>query len=679
MMKQILSVVGSTFVRVFLFIMVSCTPKESNIKLSDMFTDNMVLQQKSNISIWGWATSGSKIKIETSWGANISSITGQDGKWLMKIKTPSTDGKAQSLTISSADTTIVLNNVLLGEVWLCSGQSNMEMPVSGWLPNDPLENSEVEINTANYPSIRMFTVKRNKSFTPLETCQGTWKVCNPENVPGFSATAYFFGLKLHKELNVPVGLIHSSWSGSPAQSWVEADFVENVVGYEDIKGKIAMTIDSSSTYNKWLTSMKRKAQDKFIQNKEFNLSDIGFEGIMNADYDDTAWDTVQTATMDKVFQRDNFNGMAWFRQEFTFGGNPNSDDYCIFLGRVDDLNTVFINGSLVGRKEHWGNNEDEQSYAIPSGVLKKGKNILAVRVIDVWEKGGLLQQPSIQNNEGKVIQPLSINWKYLPVAILLNEDFYILKNGFDDRVNPNPNVLPLNSHTPTVLYNAMIAPLIPYNLKGAIWYQGESNIGEPDQYRRLFPAVFNSWRSNWGIGDFPFYYAQLASFDYGSDKVAELREVQLETLQEENVGMAVTMDIGSLTTIHPPNKQDVGKRLALWALAKDYAQDFVYSGPLYKSAEFSNGKAIVSFDHVGSGLYCPDKKVSDFEIAGEDLVFYKAEAVIQGNHVIVQSTEVTQPKIVRFAWNDTAMPNLFNKEGLPASPFRSSKSINETP
>lgn len=663
----------STFL-VLLFVMASCAPKDSNIQLPAMFSNNMVLQQKSTTSIWGWATTGSKINVETSWGAKASATTSHEGKWTMNIRTPETDGKAQSLTVSSADTTIVLKNVLLGEVWLCSGQSNMEMPVSGWLPNDQLLNSEREINQADYPAIRMFTVKRNKSFTPIKTCDGSWQVCNPENVPGFSATAYFFGRKLHKELNVPIGLIHSSWSGSPAQSWVEADFVEQVDGYEDIKQKIDKAKDPSSPYNQWLSSMKRKAQDEFIQHKEFNLSDSGFEGIMNVDYDDSAWDTVRTASMDKVFQRDNFNGMAWFRQKFAFEGNPNSDDYRIFLGKVEDLNTTFINGTMVGRKEHWGNNEEKQSYAIPARVLKKGENILAVRVIDVWEKGGLLSKPFIQTKKGKVIQPLSNNWRYLPIAILLNEDFYVLKNGFENRVNPEPDHLQLNSHTPTVLYNAMIAPLIPYTIKGAIWYQGETNIGKSEQYRTLFPAVFNSWRSNWGIGDFPFYYTQLASFDYGSDKVAELREAQLETLQEKNVGMAVTMDIGSLTTIHPPNKQDVGKRLALWALAKDYGKDdLVYSGPLYKSVAFRGSKAIVSFDHVGSGLYSPDKTLTHFEIAGTDLVFHSAAAVINDEKVVVYSNKVTNPYFIRFAWDDKAIPNLFNKEGLPASPFRYAK------
>lgn len=666
MINRVALILGSLF-----FVIGSCTVEESNLKLHSLFTENMVLQQNSTPPIWGWAEPGSKIKVKTSWGARATVTTSQNGKWTLNIETPATDGKPQMISFSTSDTTIMLNNLLLGEVWLCSGQSNMQMPVGGW-SNDTIINSEKEIEEANYPAIRMFTLKHNTSFIPLDTCEGAWQICNPENVPGFSATAYFFGRKLYEELNVPIGLIHSSWNGTPAQSWVESDFLEPVDGYEDIRQQLAKT--TSSPYNLWLNSLKKKAQGAFIKHKEFNVVDHSFQDIMTIDYNDSDWDTVHTSTMDKVFQRDNFNGMAWFRQEFTFNGDTDSDDYQINLGKVEDLNTTFINDMQVGRKEHWGGNSEDQVYSIPGGVLKKGKNVLAVRVIDVWERGGLLSRSFIMSKEGKEVEILSDRWKYKPTAILINQHFYILMNGFKNRVIPEPGSLPLHSHTPTVLFNAMIAPLIPYSIKGAIWYQGESNIGKSKQYHTLFPAVFKSWRSNWGIGDFPFYYAQLASFNYGDDKVAELREAQLKTLKEKNVGMAVTMDIGSFTTIHPPNKQDVGKRLALWALAKDYGKDgLVYSGPLYKSVAFSDGKAIVSFDHAGSGLYCPDDNVSDFEIAGEDLVFYKAKAVVEGNHVIVQSEKVSVPKNVRFAWDDAAMPNLFNKEGLPASPFRTSE------
>lgn len=673
MKKQLLHILG-LILGAMILVVTSCSAQESNITLPELFSNNMVLQHNSTTPIWGWASPGSEIKVKTSWGANASAITSSEGKWKLNLQTPETDGNIQSLIVSSSDTSIILNNVLLGEVWLCSGQSNMEMPVSGWLPNDTLYNSEKEINEANYPAIRMFTVKRNKSFTPLETCEGTWRVCNPENVPEFSATAYFFGRELHKELNVPVGLIHSSWSGSPAESWVEADFIEHVDGYQGIKQQIARATDKSSPYNQWLFSMKRKSQDEFIQNEKFNLVDNSFHDIMNIDFDDSAWDTVSTFTMDKVFQLDDFNGMVWFRQEFTWIEDVDADNLQINLGIVDDLNTVFINGTMVGRKENWGGKDGDQIYPIPVSFLNKGKNILAIRVIDVWGRGGLLSQPSIQTIGGKEIQALSDSWRYLPSAILLNEYFYVLKHGFENGVKPESDLLSLNSHTPTALYNAMIAPLIPYSIKGVIWYQGESNISKSKQYRTLFPAVISSWRNKWGTGDFPFYYAQLASFDYGSNKVAELREAQLETLNEKNVGMVVTMDIGSLNTIHPPNKQDVGKRLALWALTKVYGKDsLVYSGPVYKSVEFSDGKAVVSFDQVGSGLYCPDVNVRDFEIAGKDLVFYNAHAVVEGNNVVVQSDKVSAPKFVRFAWSDISMPNLFNKEGLPASPFRTSK------
>lgn len=234
-----------------------CSLQRTDLHLADLFTDNLVLQQSSTAPIWGWATPGSRITVHTSWGEEARVTTSAKGKWMVELSTPATKADPHSMTVAAKDTAIVLKNVLLGEVWVCSGQSNMEMPVSGWLPNDPIDHSEKEIEAADYPAIRMFTVKRNKSFTPLDTCSGSWEICNPENVPGFSATAYFFGRSLHQKLGVPVGLIHSSWSGSPARSWVDVDFVEKVEGYEDIIQRIAETTDGSTEFNKWLASMKK--------------------------------------------------------------------------------------------------------------------------------------------------------------------------------------------------------------------------------------------------------------------------------------------------------------------------------------------------------------------------------------------------------------------------------------
>lgn len=353
MKKWLLYILG-LILGAMILLFTSCSAQKSNITLPELFSNNMVLQQNSTTPIWGWALPGSKIKVKTSWGANAFAIASSEGKWKLNLQTPETDGNIQSLIVSSSDTSIILNKVLLGEVWLCSEQSNMEMPVSGWLPNDTLYNSEKEVNEANYPAIRMFTVKRNKSLTPLETCEGTWQVSNPENVSGFSATAYFFGRELHKKLNVPIGLIHSSWSGSPAESWVDVGFIEHVDGYQGIKQQIAKATDKSSPYNQWLFSMKRKSQDEFIQHEKFNLVDNCFDGIMNAYFDDSAWDIVSTSSMDKVFQLDDFNGMVWFRQEFTWNEDVDADNLQINLGIVDDLNAVFINGTMVGCKENWG-------------------------------------------------------------------------------------------------------------------------------------------------------------------------------------------------------------------------------------------------------------------------------------------------------------------------------------
>ncbi|MFT6855852.1 MAG: sialate O-acetylesterase [Cyclobacteriaceae bacterium] len=651
-----------------------CFTEKSEIRVAGLFTDNMVLQQNSNVPIWGWATAGSSVKVETSWGEKVTASATDDGKWEVAIKTPITKSKEQHLIIKTSDSTITLSNVLLGEVWLASGQSNMEMPVSGWLPSDPLLNSQEEIASANFPAIRMFTVRKETSFKPLDDVTGSWQITKKETVPDFSAAAYFFGRALFHELGVPIGIIHSSWGGSPAESWVPLGAIKNIEGFELIPEIITKASNPNIPFNLWLNSMKLTLWDELISTRAFHLADQRFSEVMQPSYDDADWDTLSVGTMSKLFMNDDFNGLAWYRQEFFLDKAALDDVRKLFLGDVQDLNTTFINGQMVGRVESWGKNTIDHVYDIPSGLLLEGRNVMAVRVIDVWENGGIFDVPKLLDTNEQLVLQLKETWKYLPAAILIDGNFYTLNDGLTGIQQPEDDRVPLTSHTPTALYNGMIAPLIPYTIKGAIWYQGESNVPRYEQYRTLFPSVFNSWRSKWAIGDFPFYYVQLAPFNYNGSPVEELRQVQLETLVESNVGMVVTMDIGSATTIHPPNKQDVGKRLALHALAKTYGKsELVYSGPIYKDVIFDNQQAVVAFDHIGGGLYCPDEALAYFEIAGADGVFHPAKATIDKGSVIVNSTIVQNPLMVRYAWGDKIKTNLFNKEGLPASPFRTKK------
>lgn len=447
----------------------------AQLEMPSFISNNMVLQQQTEAPIWGKAKALSNVQVSCSWdNVKYVATANTTGKWTVKVNTPTAGGP---YTIKVNDE--IIENVLIGEVWICSGQSNMQWPMVD------TDNAEEEISNANYPQIRLFYAARQLGDKPQDDCYGKWEECTSESVKMFSAVAYYYGKKLSEELNVPIGLIHTSWGGSTAQAWVK-------------------------------------------------------EEILRAD----------------------------------------SEYDCYF-------------------------------------ETQKEKEMEAA-----------------------------------------------------------PGVVPLNQHSPYRLYNAMIHPFIPYAMKGVIWYQGESNQSfcpnEPNRYEKLFPALIESWRDDWQIGDFPFYYVQIAPFDWGITRVcAMVRDAQRKSLKVRNTGMAVTMDIGNPKDIHPRNKKDVGNRLALWALAKDYGKtDLVYSGPLYKSLQIDGKKAIVDFDYVESGLMAKDGDLTHFEIAGSDQKFHKAKAVIEGETVVVTSRKVKEPAAVRYGFYNTDEPNLFNKEGLPASSFR---------
>ena len=492
---------------VIVLILTAAAISYADVKLPAVISDNMVLQQKTNATIWGWADPGEKIKVKASWRWLFRSSTtaDKDGKWELKLKTPKAGGP-YDITIK-ANNTIELENVLIGEVWVCSGQSNMQWTMKG------TENPDKDIASADKPNIRLFTVERIIAEEPKDDCNGNWSACTPETVAEFSAVGYFFGKHLADELDIPIGLISTNWDGTLAEAWTRKEILE---------------------------------------------SDADFAPILQ-------------------------------------------------------------------RQEQW-------EAGLPEALKKYEKDM------EVWKVKAEKAKAKGKRAPRKPRKPTK-----------------------------------RNSNSPSSLYNAMIAPIIPYAIKGAIWYQGESNVSRAYQYRKLFPAMITNWRKDWKQGDFPFYYVQIAPFKYGEKRASqELREAQRLTLLLRNTGMAVTMDIGNPENIHPKNKLDVGRRLALWALAKDYGKkDIVYSGPIYKSMEVEGDKIRLSFDHTGSGLKTRDgKEVSHLTIAAEDQNFVPAKATIDGKTIIVSSEDVKKPAAVRYAWSNTAEPNLANKEGLPASSFR---------
>ncbi|MDR7370100.1 sialate O-acetylesterase [Flavobacterium aquidurense] len=478
----------------------------AQVKLPALVGNNMVLQQNAKVNLWGWAAPNEKINITLGWQSTPVEITANvDGNWKTTVETPSGSEKSFEITIEASNK-IILKNILIGEVWICSGQSNMYFPVGKedgtWKTG--VKNYEEEIQNANFPSIRLFTVLTKASQKPLDDVTGSWKQCSPQSIKTFSAVAYFFGRDLYQKLNVPIGLISSSWGGTKAEAWTAQSVLE---------------------------------------------SNPDFLSILEDD-----------AKNEKLYQ--------------------------------EKLETYYVDL----KKERIANNND----------LSKTE----------------VKKPKKEDNK-----------------------------------------------TSYVLYNAMLHPLINYTMKGVIWYQGESNAETAFLYRSLFPAMIKNWRSDWNQGDFPFYFVQIAPHKGQNPDIREAQLIASKTVS--NTGMAVTTDVGNETNIHPIDKQTVGHRLALIARAKTYGENKLeYSGPTYNHLKVKKDKIQLFFDDVDSGFKKPSEDLKEFEIAGDDQIFYSATAKIEGKTIVVSSSKVKKPIAVRFAWKAVPQPNLFNSENLPASPFR---------
>lgn len=652
--------------------LLSCTQHEPNklIRLSSLFSDHMVLQQKDTMLLQGETKAGGNIKVTTGWGGTGEVTAGPDGKWKIDVATPEAGGP-YSIEISTGDTTRVVRDVYIGEVWLASGQSNMEMPLEGWLPGDTVNNSAKEIADANYPQIRMFTVEKAVSDSLMKDVNGSWQICSPATAPAFSASAYFFARKLNKELGVPIGIVHSSWGGTPAEAWVSRKSLEALGDFNDVLTKINVSPEEQKRIMAWSNRLETK---EVSSSTEIPSIDVGDAVIAKEDFDDSAWSTMELPRLWESSAVGEFDGIVWFRKEIILDDEP-SGEYKLSLGPIDDMDATYVNGMEVGSLLKEGFWQTNRTYTIPDGTLKKGKNSIAIKVIDPRGGGGVWGTPDqmyLESSKGKI--SLAGEWKYLPVAEYRNGKLYVYGVENSAYAERPKSLALLSPYTPTMLYNAMINPLIHYTFKGVIWYQGESNVGRAEQYERLFPALINDWREQMGR-DLPFYFVQIAPYTYTggqATKSAALRDAQRKTLSLAGTGMVVTMDIGSARTIHPGNKQAVGERLANWALANTYEKPVAFSGPLFKNIEVNGSKVTVTFDHA-EGLKQKGEKLTGFEIAGTDGKFYKADAKIDQDKVIVSSPQVKTPVTIRYAWGDTDEATLFNEAGLPASSFSASR------
>ncbi|TWU45509.1 Glycosyl hydrolases family 2, sugar binding domain [Novipirellula aureliae] len=622
--------------------------------LHPLFSDHLVLQRGEEIPVWGWGVPGQQVLV-TLQDKTAEATVEKNGRWQTKLPAFTAGGPFElTAKVKGGDQQGVqtIQDVLIGDVWICSGQSNMERPLSA------AKNSDAEISAANYPNIRLFTVPRQISEVPVDSLEGRWEVCTSQFAKSFSAVGYFFGRDLHRELNVPIGLIDASWGGTVAEAWTSAEALESL---EDFRPKLnaLKRLRESRSEN---PLDQRTAMARWWRENDLGTREKWQRRVLTPSVEDP-WKSIDLPKRWDQHDLAGFDGVVWFRKEFELPNASDSIQAELRLGPIDDRETTWINGKKIGQTDRF--NIDRQ-YSIKPGVLRAGKNVIAIRVLDTGGAGGFFGQPNqmqIKFDDATSL-PLKGSWSY-KISVPLSKM----------SLRPDPPVE--NPNRVTVLYNGMIAPLEPYAIKGAIWYQGESNAGRAMQYRELLPTMIKDWRDRFGVGDFPFLIVQLANYMAPQQQPvepgwAELREAQSMTAaKDERTGLAVAIDIGDANDIHPRNKQEVGRRLMLSALKIAYGRDVVASGPKFESVEYKSEKAIIKFSSIGSGLKAKEGKLKGFAIAGSDKTFVWADAVIDGDQVIVSSPAVSAPVAVRYGWANNPIATLVNEEGLPAIPFRS--------
>lgn len=643
---------------IIIFMLACVITARAQLKLQPMFSDNMVLQQQTQAPIWGVAPKGKTVKIKTSWdGLTHETKADAQGRWLVRLSTPKAGGPYE-IKITSGKT-ITLHNVMIGEVWLCTGQSNMELKVVG----DKIKNYEQEQAEAkNHPNIRFLHIRNTIATAPQDTVgafDGGWTVCSPKTIADFSACGYFFGRNLEKNLNVPIGLIETCWGGTVAEAWVSNESLRTMPDFADAPDKISQLPATNE-------ARLQLYQDQLKEwNRQTRLQDKGFNGNTplwaQPATDDSQWqDVVQPGLLEnKGFS--GFDGIVWLRKTVDIPASWAGKELTLELGPIDDADITFFNGTQIGTTDNW---MMPRTYKVPAQLVKAGKNLITIRVFDGGGDGGLYGGRDALKITGPDNKSISLagNWKG-NVALDFVKDL------------PAPMNTAGNPNLPGVLYNAMLHPLIPYAIQGAIWYQGESNAPHAYQYRELLPLLINDWRTKWGR-QFPFYIVQLANYFQKQDKPvestwAELREAQMGATKMQNTGICCLIDIGEADNIHPKDKQETGRRLALPALAKTYGKNLPYSGPVYTGFKQEGGSIRIFFNHA-EGLKTADGgKPQGFAVAGLDHKFHWADARIEGNEVVVSSPEVSFPIAVRYAWADNPVCNMYNSAGLPMFPFRS--------
>ncbi|MEX6689191.1 sialate O-acetylesterase [Danxiaibacter flavus] len=637
----------------FVAFVISCFYSNNShaaIKLPALVRDSMILQRDAELKIWGWAAKEEKVEVVFN-KKRYNTTASTDGKWSISLPRMQAGGPFD-MTIKGSNT-IALHDILIGDVWLCSGQSNMVLPMERVKEKYP-----DDIETANFPEIRQFFIPQQTSLTgALDTIlPGNWKSATPKNVLQFSAVAYFFAREIYQKYHVPIGIINASVGGSPIESWMSEEALKTFpVSYN-------LLLRNRDTASINLRNKQAAAQTSALRQKQ-DQRDEGLQG-KPAWYDTSfipkGWQNINVPGYWEDLGLKDLDGIVWLRKVVEIPASMTDKPAKLYMGRIVDADFLYVNGVQSGNITY---QYPPRRYELPAGLLKPGKNTITIRVINYSGKGGFVPDKPYYLKLGDDTLDLKGQWQFKIAEVFGQGD-------------TTPSAIPVQ-YQPAALYNAMIHPLKNYSIKGILWYQGESNAAAPENYAGMMSALINNWRSLWQKPDLPFLYVQLANFmdqtfaPTESDW-ARLRDAQLKTLKVPNTAMAVAIDLGEWNDIHPLNKKDAGHRLALAAQKVGYGEkDLVYSGPVCDSATRDGNKAVLHFSNTGSGLVSSDgEPLQQFAVAGADKKFVWAKAEIKDNTVVVWNEAISNPVYVRYAWADNPFgANLYNKEGLPASPF----------
>jgi len=649
-------------------------PLRAVVHAASLFGDNLVLQRAQPVPVWGDATPGEAVKV-TFAEQSVHTVTDRRGQWRVRLK-PLTATAVPSRLVIAGTNTLTFSNVVVGEVWVCSGQSNMEWSLGA------TENAAYVCAAADDPLLRVFTVAHACAFTPQDSCQGSWSMCTPQSAGSFSAVGYYFARRLREKLQVPVGLINASFGGTRAESWISLPGMRELPSFRQQAEQYthAAQADSSQLVREQEAARNVYADRRVAWYRSLDARDPGITGHWMAPATDiTHWRKVEAPCAKTDNPLGSFTGSLWFRIEVEIPAAWVGQPLTLHLGAIDETDDTYVNGIHVGRTwfetpEFW---KVSRVYPVPATVVMGTHVTLCVRVLNLYYDTGLYgpaDEMKLELRDAPNEPPISLTgvWCYTDGLVI----------GHGEIPQMPPAAPPANNPgNPAALFNGMIHPLIPYAIRGVIWYQGESNANADayGEYHELFSGLITSWRRAWRQGDFPFAYVQLANYlppqrqPVEKASWAELRQAQDDTLALRNTIMAVTIDIGEANNIHPKNKEDVGKRLALGVLATTYQQDIpLYSGPRYASLHVQGTAAQLRFS-FSRGLICTGDHLTGFAIAGDDRCFYPAQARLVGETVVVWSDRVPKPVAVRYGWANNPPCNLANGAGLPAAPFRTDR------